>query len=300
MRLGGFVATYKRPAKLQETLNLLTHQTVLPDTILVVDNASSPETEAIANAFRSNGVVYEPMSDNLGSAGGTAYGAQWLFDRGFDFIYFGDDDDPPKTEDTIERLMRMLAQSDATVAGVGAVGARWDWKKGELRRFSDEDLTAVMEVDVVGGNHHLIVRREGVEKFGVPNSRLFFGYPDVEYCLRIRKAGYRLLVDGDLMRIHREKTNRLNVQRRRSIIPPRPYRSIWRNYYTTRNYINMMKRTFNRPDLAVRESLKAILRVPVSWIRGPKYGAAFSRLQLRAIWDGYVGKMGRTIMPGDK
>ena len=298
--MGGFVATYKRPEKLRETLRLLTQQTQTLQTILVVDNAGSAETEAIAENFRSSGIVYQAMSENLGSAGGTAFGAQWLFDHGFDYIYFGDDDDPPVTVDTIERLMKILTDSSSIVAGVGAVGARWDWKKGELKRFEDEDLEGVLEVDVVGGNHHLIVKREGIEKFGVPNSRLFFGYPDVEYCLRIRRAGFSLLVDGDLMKTHRQKTNRLNFHRRKSLVPPRQYRSIWRNYYTTRNYINMMKRTFNRPDLAIRESMKVILRVPLSWARGPKYGVAFSRLQLRAVWDGYLGRMGRTIMPGDK
>ena len=300
MRFGGFVATYRRPKKLKETLEILLSQTVRPDLLLVVDNAGSKETEDVAKQFESQGVLYLPMSDNLGSAGGTAYGAQWLYDHGFDFIYFGDDDDPPKTTDALERLMKLLNHSEPDVAGAGAVGAKWNWKKGELERLPDDCLEGPVYVDVIGGNHHLIVKRAGMRDFGVPNPRLFFGYPDVEYCLRIRKAGYKLVVDGDLMRTWREKTNRLNFNPKRSLVPPRQFRSIWRNYYTTRNYIIMMKRTFDRPDLAMRESLKALGRMIFSWARGPKYGAAFSLLQLRAVWDGYSGKMGRTVSPGDK
>lgn len=300
MRFGGFVATYRRPAKLKETLERILSQTRLPDVLLVVDNARCQETEAVVKSFNSERIVYEAMTENLGSAGGTAYGTQWVYDHGFDFIYSGDDDDPPKTTDTMERLLKILESSSREVIGAGAVGALWDWKKGELVRLPDSALHGVVSVDVIGGNHHLILKREGIEAFGVPNSRLFFGYPDVEYCLRIQKAGYRLVVDGDLMRLHRESVNRINFQRKRSLVPRRAYGSVWRNYYTTRNYINMMRNTFDRPDLAFRESLKAFSRVPLSWLRGFKYGSAFSRLQLKAVVDGYFSRMGRTIPPGEK
>jgi hypothetical protein len=62
----------------------------------------------------------------------------------------------------------------------------------------------------------------------------------------------------------------------------------------------MMKNTFHRPDLAARESLKAVTRLSLAWLRGPKYGFAFTRFQLQAVWDGYLNRLGRTITPVEK
>jgi hypothetical protein len=62
----------------------------------------------------------------------------------------------------------------------------------------------------------------------------------------------------------------------------------------------MMRRTFMRPDLARKETVKAIVRTIFSWFRGVRYGAAFSRLQLRAVLDGYRDRMGRTVLAQPK
>ena len=124
-----------------------------------------------------------------------------------------------------------------------------------------------------------------------------FGFEEPEYCLRIRNAGYRFLVNGDLMRLYRTKAGRLNLKRRQSPIPHHTYQSIWRQYYSTRNYIFVMNKTFQRPNLARREALKAVGRTFFSWRRGPKYGFAFTNLQLRGVLDGYLSRMGRTVMP---
>jgi hypothetical protein len=62
----------------------------------------------------------------------------------------------------------------------------------------------------------------------------------------------------------------------------------------------MMKHTFHRPDLARREAFKALGRSLFAWIKGPKYGLEFSLLQARGVWDGYRGRLGRTVMPKPK
>jgi hypothetical protein len=150
---------------------------------------------------------------------------------------------------------------------------------------------------VVAGGHQFIHRTEVLNNVGLPDARLFFGFFDPEYILRIKMAGYRLLIDGDLMREYREKAGRLNLKQQRSLVPRYPYDSIWQRYYRTRNYIFMMKTTFQRPELARREALKAIFRTFTSWLRGPRYGAAFTGLQVRGVLDGYLGRMGRTVPP---
>jgi hypothetical protein len=105
------------------------------------------------------------------------------------------------------------------------------------------------------------------------------------------------LVNGDLMKGCRARRGHLNWQPRRSIVPSVPYERIWRQYYSTRNYIFAMSRTFQHPHLARRELLKSLARACLSWSRGAKFGVAFTTLQLRAVIDGYLGRMGRTVIP---
>lgn len=305
MMLGAFVVTYQREDHLEASLRALLEQTRVPDRILVVDNAASAQTEAVVHRLEHPALRYHAAPENLGSAGGTELGQRLLYDEGCGRIYFGDDDNPPRTRDTVERLCRLLddgapAARGAQVGGVGALGSRWNWDTGRLERLPDETLEPVLEVDFIGGNHTLIMTRSVMDRVGFYNGELFFGYPDLEYCLRIRRHGYRLLVEGDLMRHHRRETGRLGLQVRRTPLPRRPRSAIWRSYYTTRNYVHMMRTTFGRGDLARREALRALGRSAAAWLRGPGYGLDFTLLQLRAVADGYAGRLGRRVAPRSK
>jgi hypothetical protein len=241
------------------------------------------------------------MPENLGPAGAGAYAVRELAAAGFDWILFGDDDDPPVFDYAIERLLRLVnARSAEKLGVVGAVGARFDWRKGEADRLRDEELTGVVPVDTIGTGHQLMVSRAAVEEAGLPDARLFFGGYDPEYCLRIGRAGYRLLVDGELMRKLRENAGRLGRVSTKSLVSTYAYESLWRRYYRTRNYIFTMRETFRRPDLARREAVKAAGRIAWASARGPRYGARFAYLQTLGVIDGYRGRMGRTVAPALK
>jgi GT2 family glycosyltransferase len=297
--LGAFVTTLNRPRLLGKTLALLNAQTRRPDLVLVIDNGSSLETRDVVSAFPPSWVTYHDMTDNVGPAGAAAYALDRLSQQQCEWIYWGDDDNPPGSSDTLARLLAIAESSPADVGAVGSVGAAFDWTSGQIRRLSDDTLTGLLAVDVIGGGQQLVLRGETVKTVGLPDSRLFFGFEELEYCLRIRRAGYRLLVDGDMMRECRVRWGRLGWNPPRLTRPSYPQHSLWRRYYSTRNYIFAM-REFRRPDLARHEVVKAVARALLSWGRGPRFGSAFTILQLRAVLDGYLGKMGRTVAPTPK
>jgi glycosyltransferase involved in cell wall biosynthesis len=279
-------------------LELLQGQSRPPDHVLVVDNGRSGETRRVVSAFPAGWIAHHNTGDNLGPAGAAAYALDRLSRESYDWIYWGDDDNPPASPDTFDRLLKLAASADDKTGAVGAVGAMWDWATGEARRLPDDALAGVLSVDAIAGNSQLIIRRKTVADVGLPDSRLFFGFEEFEYCLRIRGAGYRLLVDGDMMKELRTRCGRLGRRARpRQIVPQHSYDTIWRRYYSTRNYIFAMKMTFGRPDLARREVFKAMARACMSWGHGPRYGTAFTTLQLRGIIDGYLGRTGRTVLP---
>lgn len=107
-------------------------------------------------------------------------------------------------------------------------------------------LTGDLELDAAGGNQQLVLHRRAVETAGLPAAELFFGYEEMEYCLRWRRSGIRLLVDGELMRRYGELAGRLGHVRRREAARRYPHSTLWRRYYATRNYVHLMLRTFGR------------------------------------------------------
>jgi glycosyltransferase involved in cell wall biosynthesis len=299
MKLGAFVTTHHRPGVLRNTLERLLRQTRPPAYILVIDNGSGPEAGAVTRGFEPTRVGYHRMGYNSGPAGAGAYGLRRLADEGFDWILCGDDDDPPLTDDTVERLLRVVETAEPPLGMVGATGTPWDWSQGRrVLRFALPER-GICYVDVVGGSKLPIVSRAVVDQVGVPNPALFFGYDDFDYCLRIRRAGFRIAIDAELFR---QYVGALQPEQRKSRPrgTPRPRDEIWRQYYSTRNYIHFMRREFGNERLAFREAVNSLLRIVVGWTQGIEYGAAFTRLQLWAVVDGYRGKLGLTVPPQQK
>jgi glycosyltransferase involved in cell wall biosynthesis len=299
MKLGAYLTTCDRPRILRETLRQLLQQTRPPEHILVIDNGDDPESEEIVRSFRTSQIDYHRMGYNSGPAGAGAYGLRRLADEGFDWILCGDDDDPPLTADTVERLLRIVETAEPPLGMVGATGTPWDWRQGRRVLGFELPERGICYVDVVGGSKVPIVSRAVVEQVGVPNAALFFGYDDFDYCLRIRKAGFRIAVDAELFRQYVGALHPGQCKSRPRGTP-RPRDEIWRQYYSTRNYIHFMRREFGSERLAFREAANSLLRILVGWTQGFEYGAAFTRLQLQAVLDGYRGKLGMTVSPQRK
>ena len=297
-----FVMTFNRPHILSETLRTILEQSHAPERILVVDNGDAAQTVALVPELRLPNVDHHVTGDNLGPAAAAGIGLDAIARLGYDWIYWVDDDDPPRTPDTLERLLRLAHTAGAAgdVAAVAAVGQRFDWKSGVVDRLTDQELVGPVEIDVAGGNGQLVVAAHAVQSAGLPDTRLFIDFEDTAYCLRLRRAGYRLLVDGDLMREYRTQTGRIGYRKPGAPSMNAAIGNMWRRYYVTRNYIFCMRTAFGRPDLARREAVRALGRSLYAWTHGPRYGYAYSRMALRGVRDGYTGRMGRTVLPQPK
>ncbi len=299
--IGSFILTFNRPETVRETIERVLDQQEPPDALVVLDNSPEETARSVAESFASRGVEYVPTGENLGSAGGVSYGMQMMFDRGFDWIQSIDDDDPPRTGDTTKRMRALIDRhTDDGLGALGTSGSRWDWDKGEHRRFRDDELAGDLEIDTIGGNGHLTVRREVIAELGPPNRDFFFGFYDPLYCLLIRRAGHKIMVDGDMMLAYRTDAGKLDFDRGTAWRPRDPYHAIWRRYYVTRNYIYRMRNTFEREDLARREVVKAVKRSASSWAHGPRYGVRFTHMQMKGVIDGSRGTLGRRVEPTAK
>jgi glycosyltransferase involved in cell wall biosynthesis len=268
-------------------------------TLAVVDNAPSAESRAIATAAATRSdVTYLPMAENLGPAGGIAAGMRHVlaFANDDDWIVLLDDDgltDGPEVFDALHEFAVTSQQQQPPVGAVGIAGARFDDRLGRLARPADAELRGRVAVDYIGGNQLPTIRVSAARQVGVYDPRLFFGFDDLDFCLRLRQEGFGVFASGSLWLAARQRFNRLG---------PRPGRSSrrispWRRYYAVRNHIVIMRRYSSVARAATLTVSLAILR-PISDVRHKRPDAlALLRATLRGCVDAWRGRLGRTVDP---
>ncbi|MGD2060740.1 MAG: glycosyltransferase, partial [Acidimicrobiia bacterium] len=154
-RLLGVLVTFHRVAELATALERLGAQTRTLDHLLVIDNGSDLEVKKLVEA-RPEPTTYVDAGDNLGPAGGFALGMEQLIGEANedDWIFLLDDDDPPDSDQTLERAGRFAVEmlaNDVAVGCVGVSGGRFDLASGRVLRIADEELTGPVPADHVTG-----------------------------------------------------------------------------------------------------------------------------------------------------
>jgi GT2 family glycosyltransferase len=305
--LHGVLVTYCRPGDLAAMFDGLAQQERRLDTLVVVDNDPAESArEAVARLVAADplggsAVTYVAAGANLGPAGGIAlgmrHGLTHADDR--DWLVSLDDDDPPrmpKLLGELERFATSLREDDPRVGGVGLVGGRFSPELGRGVRVPDNQLTGAVPADWIGGNNLPVYSVHAIRAVGVFDERLFFGFDDLEYGLRLRAAGFALYAHGDLWLREREASGRLALD-------DRPDRAMgdasWRRYYSLRNLLHILHQRGDRRGearLIARALGKPVANLP----RQPRLSVRNLALNSRAIVDAYRGRMGLTVRPAGK
>jgi hypothetical protein len=252
--------------------------------------------------------TYIAAEENLGPAGGFALGMRRTLEDfdDEDLIVLVDDDDPPFFDDAFEQTVEFFAKVSLLhdrVAGVGISGGRFDWSRGRIVRIDDEGIHGAVEVDHVTGGGLPTFHVGAVRDIGVYDAALFFGFEELEYGLRVTRSGYRIYADGEQWRRRKavkrsagllpseDESIRMRRLERRVSIPT------WRRYYSLRNLIHILRS--NGYILAafrvavMRGLLKPLANLAVA----PGLAWANLGLNARAIKDGWLGRLGRTVEP---
>jgi glycosyltransferase involved in cell wall biosynthesis len=270
------------------------------DHLVVVDNAPTDDSRtAVAGAPSIAGTVeHLEMEENLGFTGGVAAGMRRVLeiadDR--DWIVVLDDDDPvayPTIFSELERFAAEMVSRDPTTAGVGISGGRFDWDRCRIVRVPDAELSGPVPIDYVAGNQVPFFRVSAVRAAGTFHAPLFFGLSEIEFGLRLRRAGFALYGHGELWLRRRGETGRLGrVLRPSRRVGP----TNWRDYYVLRNSVYMLRR-FGRTDTAVRIAVVSIGKDLANLPLSPRLAARHLAIDVRACRDGWFGRMGRRVEP---
>lgn len=291
IKFAGFIMTYERAETLIETIEILFKQTVTLEKILIVDNSSSYDTQQRIASLNNPKVVYHRVGYNSGPSGAAEIGLRILASEGFDWIYWGDDDDPPLFDDTFEILLK-TALSNNKCGCVGNVGQYFNRKNGLMVRVLNAELEGkgTIEVDNIAGGMCKIVNAAVCTKANVfPDKTLFYGFEELDFDLRLQQAGYVLLVDKELYKRHRVYWNRTDVTIKKG--QKKEENRLRRDYYSTRNSLIIIKKhkLFSAFFFTI---LRSFYKIIIGFKFGLKYGLKNAKVISYALFHFCMGKKG--------
>lgn len=235
------VVTYNRLELLRHNLDCLRAQTHPLAGIVVVNNGSTDGTEQWLDSQTDLTVITQ---DNCGGAGGFARGLIVALHLPAAWLWCMDDDVFPRPT-CLEELLRESARQKADILAPrrlvdGRVYSN-DFVSYDLSRpfaslYVGKHVGTRTDVPVeIAGTafEGPLIRREVVERIGLPNRDLFIFCDDTDYCLRATRAGFRIFyVPAALMDKHHFFSADNWSQRQQ--------KKKWKRYYQIRNstYLN--------------------------------------------------------------
>lgn len=282
------VVTYNRADLLRGMLAGLARLERLPDAVFVVDNASTDHTAEVLTDAVSTGLpprlVPITSTENLGGAGGFRMGLKAAYDEGFDAFWLMDDDVVP-APDCLTRLLEVDApcliavREDRRGDLVEKAALRFDLRNPLAIRpktasidstYADRaSMPATVEVENVAFEGFL-VRREVVEAIGLPDPSYFIFYDDVDFAIRARRAGFRVLAVRDAVLVRQ-----LDFDQQHDLAG-------WKGYYMYRNLFAVHFRYGENVLVRLKPWLVALVVVLLSPLRG---GRAEVRNVTRGLRD---------------
>lgn len=298
-KFAAFVITRDRVVHLAKTIEVLQQQKLPPELILIVDNSEGQLTRKQFAERQSEGILYHHTGYNAGPAGAAYTGMQMLFEQGFEWVMWVDDDDPPYFEELTASLFEIVDNCGVSDLGmVGAVGERFIRSRARLIRYKDNELKGYLPADTISGNMFPLVNRRVYEAGILPDPRLFFGFEELDFGLSLKRKGFQIMVSGELIRKQREYAGRIGIvkpfykRKRRS--------DLWREYYGLRNLIQILL----KKEKSVVGFIYLLVRAIIKSFYGFRFGFSYGFMNLDFLWagmaDGIMGRTGMTVIPVKK
>ncbi len=288
------VVTYNRADLLVGCLDGLAALDRRPDAVFVVDNASTDHTRTLLERRSDLPLTSIHTETNLGGAGGFHLGVQAAYAGGFDRIWLMDDDvvpapgclgvllahDGPALMAVREDIDGRLCEKAATVFDLAnplAVRPKRETVEERYRtRAAMPPEVAVENVAFEG----FMVKREVVAAVGLPDPGFFIFYDDVDFAVRIRRAGFPVVAVRDAVLVRQLDFDQQHDMRS------------WKGFYMYRNLFVVHMRYGENMLVRLKPYPIALAALVLALLRGRRDEAANVA---RAI--GSARALARTVPP---
>ncbi len=265
--------------------------------VVVVDNASADNTvETVRTRYPWATLIVN--DDNLGYVGGNNVGIKYALEKNADYVFILNSD-TKMTPNVLEELVGVM-QGDARIGITGAKNLymqnpAFTWGKyGVLnwgpmlvrthgRFVLDYPEASPKEVDWVIGNG-CMMSRAALEKVGLFDEDFFQVNEDVDWCVRARKMGYRV-VYVDTAAIHHKGASSADLSK--------PIVFSY-GYFLGRNAILFARKHANAIQwarLLTLMSIGLVLRVSAIVLSGALKAIAGQSHFVNGVKDGFTGAL---------
>ena len=202
-RVVAVVVTYNRAALLGDCLDSLHAQTRSLDSVVVIDNASTDDSGAVAdNHAISADVVH--LKRNVGGAGGFCAGmAHALLEHSPDFLWIMDDDTVP-APDALENLLAVERKLDVHASVLSSLAVWTDGRPHPMNSSrtrlgtSDSDRDRYAQIGArpirTASFVSALIAAEDVWEHGLPLADYFIWSDDFEYTGRLLRDSHGFAV----------------------------------------------------------------------------------------------------------
>jgi len=255
--------------------------------LVVVDNGSNgDELDALRNSSRTAGFRLIENAENVGIAEALNQGVRWAKGEGYPWVIFFDQDSKI-TEGFIGHMFATWAAHPDRGRVVSIHPTYVDPETGlgqTVRRASDggpiRSLTsgALMPTWIF-------------DKIGYFASEYFIDFVDIEYCFRIRAAGYAIADSRDAVLLHAPGHSDKHTILGFSFRPT--HHSAMRRYYMSRNRIAVFRKYLSIFPAWILQTMYECTRETVKCFLGEADRVRKLRSFLLGTWDGLTGRMGK-------
>lgn len=266
------------------------------DDVVVVDNGSGTETQArLREICIQTGATLLALDTNVGIAAAQNRGIDYAREHGADYVLLSDHDSLPS--DGMVAVLLEALNEDPSIAATGPLPAEEREGGDELvyvdrgwspkRATKDELSRPRLDVAFLIASGCLI-RMSAIDAIGGMREDLFIDHVDLEWGLRARSAGYRLVAVPSVVLHHSLGDDVVHIPGREQ---PVHVHAPFRNYYLVRNTVALLREHTFPPKWQVRYTY---------WVL--KYAAfnAFAidkkrerqKLIVRGFQDGFHGRLG--------
>lgn len=300
-RIVSVVVTFNRMTLLKRVVGCLRNQSYPLTAMIVVDNGSTDGTHEWLDSQTDLTVVHQ---ENVGGSGGFYRGIKEASMLDCEWVWCMDDDVFP-TSNCLETLLAWKEKIDhagilcprRVMGGKTFVGEAI--KLNLSNPFADMHSNMLGEADIESHPYVCIegmsfegplIRKETIQKIGLPNKDLFILYDDTDYSYRAVLAGYKVAVIKDAVLDKYDFQSASNYRENKM-------RNKWKLFYHIRNTAYFGHRYGKNPFVRRFAALPFLLHmygaITFNFIRGHKYKASDYGLLAKAMSNGVQEKLGK-------
>lgn len=289
--IGCIIVTFNRLEKLKKTLRCYAMQSILPDYVIVVNNASTDGTAKFLQKWKQIDEGFEKIiinsSTNLGGSGGFYLGEKEAINLSAKWIMIADDDAYPE-KNYLKGMYKYICNCDENLVSIvcgkviqhgdyvnfhrGQWKTKWDkdFYTGVQRSEYDKKVFYPDFVSYVG----ILINKLKMQEVGLVNKDNFIWHDDIEHTYRLSQKG-KIVCLPEYSMLHDVDDTHDGIS--------------WKSYYGYRNALFFFKKHFpgHYPFILGKLFIKSIL--------APLRGRSFTEIRLRfaAMKDCVCNHMGK-------